>query len=261
MHQFPRMAGGNNLNCQLRRPRSGGGSGDKEGAFFFFFFPDPALPGSNWIPRRFSVQMRGKLDSDSIASIQSANWEPGRAPKTEIALPPYAAFDFGGGVTVAVEPQSVEIEQQIKADNVSSPLIDKDRILPLARQLIEILDLRSVRSFTTQLRMVVPHADPFELLAERFLQRSARTKAGHRLSTVRLTLGYPVVDGEFRVTLIPYGPTAAWKGPHLSVRAELAFGHLLRKRVLELLANPRDYEDRGKAILDGLLGDAPIRSN
>ena len=207
------------------------------------------------------MHLRGKLNGDSIASIRSANWDTGRAPRTEIALPPYAAFDFGGGITVAVDRQSIEIEQQIKADNVSSPLMDKDRILPLARQLIEILDLRSVRSFATQLRMVVPHSHPFELAADRFLQLSTRTNAGHRLSTVRLTLGYPVLDGEFRVTLIPYGPTAAWEAPHLSVRAELVFGRLLRKRLLELLANPSDYEEQGKAILNGLLGDAPTRSN
>lgn len=224
-----------------------------EGAFFFFF-PNSARPASNWIPRRFGVQLRGKLNSDDIASLQSAKWETIHgAPKEAILLPSYAAFDFGRGVTVTVNRESVEIEQERESGDAVDTATTKDRVLPLAEQLITLLDLRSVRSFVTQLRMIVPHPHPLDLLAERYLRPSALKKTSHPPSTVRLTLGYPIKDGEFRVALIPYGPTAAWKEPHLSVRAEFIFGYLARKRLLELIAHPEDYENEGQAILVALL--------
>lgn len=221
-------------------------------ATFFFFFPDSAPPVSNWVPRRFSVKIHGKLDSNAIALVQLATWNPDAAPKAEILLPSYAAFDFGRGVTVTVNRESVEIEQEIGAEEAALPTTAKDRILPLAQQLIALADLRSVRSFVTQLRMIVPHPRPLSLLTERYLRPFAAKKARHRLSAARLMLGYPIEDGEFRVTLSPYGPTAAWQHPHLSVRAEFAFGALPRKRLVELLAKSEDYDEEGRAILVAL---------
>jgi hypothetical protein len=224
-------------------------------AVFFFFFTDSTPPASNWILHQFGVQLRGNLDSDSIASLHSAKWDTTcGVPKEAIFVPSYAAFDFGRGVTATVDQQGFELQQEIEAGDAAYPTAPKDRVLPLTRQLITLLDLRSVRSFATQLRMIVPHPHPLELLAERYLKQAASKRARHRLSTVRLTLGYPVDDGEFRVTLNAFGPTAVWKEPHLSVRAELAFGRLTRKRLIEIIANPKEYEDKSGDILMALLG-------
>jgi hypothetical protein len=219
----------------------------------FFFFPGSVPPVSNWILRRFGLLIRGRLDSDAAALVQMAPWNPDAAPKAEVMLPSYAAFDFGRGVTVTVDRQSVGIEQEIGSGAAATPTTAKDRLLPLAEQLITLVGLRSVRTFVTELRMIVPHPHPYDMLIERYLQRFAASKAGHRLNTVRLTLGYPIDDGEFKVTLAPHGPTPAWNAPHLSVRAEFSFGPLARKRLIELFARADDYDEQAQAILVALL--------